>query len=244
MVIKLLKQLLFKYKHAVIILYFPIYMLWFILLEQRDDVKFKNIHCIIDDWIPFCEVFIIPYLLWFVYVALSLIFLFFQTEYIDDFYKCTMALIMGMTTSLIIYTFFPNAQNMRPTTFERENIFTNIISILYAADTDTNVCPSIHVYNSVAIHVAIANSRYFKNKKYIKNSSLILCVLICMSTLFLKQHSFVDLICAVALYMFYYIIIYRPAFMQHFVQYKIIKNQQRHFKFIKRHHKLRRIKYW
>ena len=150
-----LKQLLFKYKHAVIILYFPIYMIWFILLEQRDGVKFKNMHCVVDDLIPFCEVFIIPYLLWFVYVALSLIFLFFQTECIDDFYKCTAALVMGMTTSLIIYTFFPNAQDMRPTTFERENIFTNIISVVYAADTDTNVCPSIHVYNSVAIYFTI-----------------------------------------------------------------------------------------
>lgn len=218
-------------------------MIWFILLEQRDGVKFKNMHCVVDDLIPFCEVFIIPYLLWFVYVALSLIFLFFQTECIDDFYKCTAALVMGMTTSLIIYTFFPNAQDMRPTTFERENIFTNIISVVYAADTDTNVCPSIHVYNSVAIHVAIANSNYFKDKKYIKNSSLILCILICMSTLFLKQHSFIDLVCAIVLYIFYYTIIYRPVFIQRFVQYRNIKSQQRRVKFIKQHHKLDRIKY-
>ncbi len=229
-----LKQLLFKYKHAIIILYFPIYMVWFILLEQRNDVKFKEVHCIVDDWIPFCEVFIIPYLLWFVYVAVSLIFLFFQTKYIDDFYRCATILVMGMTTSLIIYTFFPNAQNMRPTIFERENIFTKIISIVYAADTDTNVCPSIHVYNSIAIHIAIAHSRYFQDKRWIKNSSLILCILICLSTLFLKQHSFVDLVCAVALYIFYYIIIYRPIPVQYL--------EQQHFKLIKQRHKLGSIK--
>ena len=124
-----LKQLLYKYKHAIILLYLPIYMLWFILLEHRTDVKFMEIHCIIDDWIPFCEIFIIPYLLWFIYVAAVLVFLFFQTKHIEDFYKCATILVMGMTTSLIIYTFFPNAQNMRPLTFERENIFTDIISI-------------------------------------------------------------------------------------------------------------------
>ena len=55
-----LKQLLYKYKHAIILLYLPIYMLWFILLEHRTDVKFMEIHCIIDDWIQFFEIFIIP----------------------------------------------------------------------------------------------------------------------------------------------------------------------------------------
>ncbi len=237
-----LKQLLFKYKHAIIILYLPIYMVWFILLEQRDGIKFKEIHCIVDDWIPFCEIFIIPYLLWFAYVALSLVFLFFQTKYIDDFYRCAAILVVGMTTSLVIYTFFPNAQNMRPVTFERENIFTNIISVLYAADTDTNVCPSIHVYNSIAIHVALASSKCFKDKKWVKNSSFILCILICLSTLFLKQHSFVDLVCAAALYMFYYIIIYRPVPAQYMVQYKNINSQQRHLKLIKQRRKLGSIK--
>lgn len=239
---KNLKQLLYKYKHAIIILYLPVYMLWFVLLEQRNDVKFKEIHCIVDDWIPFCEVFIIPYLLWFLYVALTLIFLFFHTKYIDDFYKCAAILVMGMTTSLIIYTFFPNAQNMRPTTFERENIFTDIISILYAADTDTNVCPSIHVYNSIAIHVAISNCSCFKNKKWLKNSSLVLCILICMSTLFLKQHSFIDLVCAAALYLFYYIIIYRPAPVQYLLQYENYQGISRFPKFlrnIKQRRKLR-----
>lgn len=229
-----LKQFLLKYKHAIIILYLPIYMVWFVLLEKRTDVKFSEIHCVIDDFIPFCEIFIIPYLLWFVYVASSLFFLFFQTKYIDDFYKCAAILVMGMTTSLIIYTFFPNAQNMRPDSFERDNIFTNIISLLYATDTDTNVCPSIHVYNSIAIHVGIATSQYFKNKKWVKNSSLVLCILICMSTLFLKQHSFIDLVCAIALYLFYYTIIYKQFPVHYQIQYKstsrhrIIKNIKHH----------------
>ena len=221
---KKLKQFLFKYKHAIIILYLPIYMVWFILLEQRNDVKFSEVHCIIDDFIPFCEIFIIPYLLWFVYVAASLVFLFFQTKYIDDFYRCAAILVMGMTTSLIIYTFFPNAQNMRPDSFERENIFTNIISILYATDTDTNVCPSIHVYNSVAIHV--------------KNSSLILCILICMSTLFLKQHSFIDLVCAVVLYIFYYIIIYRPILVHYNVPYRNLNQRNKLVKSLKHRREL------
>lgn len=207
---KKLKDFLFKYKHAIVALYFPVYMTWFLYLESRDNLDFTYIHCFIDDWIPFCEYFIIPYLLWFIYVAASLLFLFFQTKHLDDFYRCCACLLLGMTTSLFIYTVFPNAQNMRPTTFEHDNIFTRIISVLYAADTDTNVLPSIHVYNSVAIHVAIAKSYYFKDKKKVKLASLILCTLICISTLVLKQHSILDLVTGVLLYIIYYIIIYKP----------------------------------
>ncbi len=184
-------------------------MAWFILLERRENAKYVIIHCRLDDFIPFCEIFIIPYLFWFVYIAVGSLFLFFQTDHIDDFYRLAAALLLGMTTCLIIYTVFPNAQDMRPKSFERNNVFTRVISILYAADTDTNVCPSIHVYNSIAMHVGIAKSHYFRERRVVKGCSLAACVLICLSTLFLKQHSFIDLACAAALYIFYYIVIYK-----------------------------------
>lgn len=205
-----IKKFLYKYKHAILILYLPIYMIWFLALENRKNVVFTDIHCIVDDWIPFNEVFIIPYLLWFLYVAVSLVFLFFQTKHLDDFYRCTATLLLGMTTCLFIYTIFPNAQTMRPTEFSRDNIFTQIITVLYQADTDTNVCPSIHVYNSIAIHVGLTNSYRLKNKRGWKLASFVLCVLICLSTMFLKQHSFIDAVCALLLYTVYYAVIYKP----------------------------------
>lgn len=198
-----LKAFLYKYKHAIAIIYLPIYVLWFMLLEKRTQTEFADIHCVIDDWIPFCEVFIIPYLLWFLYVAVSLLFLFLQTEHLRDFYRCVAMLIMGMTTCLFIYTIFPNAQSMRPTTFERDNIFIRIISVLYQTDTSTNVCPSIHVYNSIAIHVGLTRSYLLKDKKGWHYASLILCILICLSTMFLKQHSLLDVLAAITLYLAY-----------------------------------------
>lgn len=198
-----LKAFLYKYKHAIVVLYFPIYMLWFIALEQRTSVSFTDIHCRIDDWIPFCEIFIIPYLLWFLYVLASLLFLFFQTDHLRDFYRCMAMLILGMTTCLFIYTIFPNAQTMRPTEFNRDNIFIQIITILYKADTDTNVCPSIHVYNSIAVHIGLTRSYLLRDKRGWRIASFVLCILICLSTLFLKQHSFLDLLAAVILYLFY-----------------------------------------
>lgn len=224
-----LKEFLFKYKHAIIILYMPIYLLWFTSLEKRTNVHFTDIHCKIDDYIPFCEFFIIPYLLWFLYVAVSLVYLFFQTKHLDDFYRCCAVLLLGTTTSLLIYTIFPNQQTMRPKTFDHSNIFTTIIDILYRTDTDTNVFPSIHVFNSIAIHFGISRSYYFRNVddvnivkndkkrkaiKIIRLSSLILCILICISTLTLKQHSFLDLVGGCVLFAFYYTIVYIRPFRQ------------------------------
>lgn len=199
-----------KYKHILLILYLPLYMTWFLWLESRDNVNYYNISCMVDDWIPFNELFIIPYLLWFGYVAAVLVFLFFQTDHLKDFYRCAAVLMLGMTTCLIVYTLFPNAQPLRPEEFPRDNILTRIVAYLYQGDTSTNVCPSIHVYNSLAIHAGLSKSHYFKEKRGIKIASLILCILICLSTMFLKQHSFVDVVCGLLLFVFYYSIVYCP----------------------------------
>lgn len=197
------KEFLYKYKHALFILYLPPYMTWFVALEQRNNIKFTDIHCIVDDWIPFCEVFIIPYMLWFLYVVVSLVFLFIQLDHLEYFYRCMITLILGMTTFLIVCTIFPNAQSMRPTTFPRDNIFTEIIAGLYATDTATNVFPSIHVYNSIVIHANLAPALLAKNKRGWYYASLILCISICLSTVFLKQHSFLDGAFAIVLFLIY-----------------------------------------
>ena len=130
----------------------------------------------------------------------------------SDFYRCSAVLMLGMTTCLIIYTIFPNAQPLRPDVMPRDNFLTRIVAGLYEGDTPTNVCPSIHVYNSIAIHVALFQSYALQNKKGWKTASLVLCILICLSTMFLKQHSIIDVGCAILLYIFYYMVVYRSEF--------------------------------
>ncbi len=209
---KKITDFLRKYKYMILVLYFPIYMLWFSWLERRQAPHFTMIHCRLDDMIPFCELFAIPYFLWFLYVVISLVFLFLQSNHMSDFYRCSAVLMLGMTTCLIIYTIFPNAQPLRPDVMPRDNFLTRIVAGLYEGDTPTNVCPSIHVYNSIAIHVALFQSYALQNKKGWKTASLVLCILICLSTMFLKQHSVIDVGCAVLLYIFYYMVVYRSEF--------------------------------
>ena len=183
-------KVLAKYKHAVpSIIYGIIYMVWFGYLE-RNVKHYKLIHVALDDYIPFCEVFIIPYLLWFLYVAAVILYFFFKDK--DDYFKCCAFLFTGMTVFLIISTLWPNGQRLRPFILPRDNVFTHLVAMIYSTDTPTNLWPSIHVYNSLGCHFAIIKSRHFKQHKGIRLASLVLCISIIMSTMFIKQHSVFD----------------------------------------------------
>ena len=201
-----MKQFFEKYKHGWILGYVFIYMVWFFALENRSDTVFHTIHIKLDDLIPFNEYFVIPYFLWFAYIAVTVLYFFFTSK--EDFYKCCGFLFIGMTICLIIYTFCPNEQNLRPDSFTRDNIFVTLVNGLYATDTSTNVCPSIHVYNSIGAHIAIINSK-LKEKRILCFASFVLAVSICLSTVFLKQHSAFDGICAAGLSIVMYLIVYK-----------------------------------
>ena len=192
-----LKSLFAKYKYLLLLLYFPIYLVWFRHVEKTITTNFHVIYMKIDDYIPFCEVFIVPYLLWFAYIGVVVSYIALTDK--ADFKKMCIVLYTGMTVFLIVSTVYPNGHLLRPTTFPRDNIFTQAIAKLYETDTSTNIFPSIHVYNSVSAHFAIIYNEKLKKKKWICIGSAILMVSIVMSTVLLKQHSVFDIITALAL---------------------------------------------
>ncbi len=189
-----MKALWKKYRHALVLLYGLIYMPWFIWLESRANLPYHVIHVRLDDLIPFSEVFIVPYLLWFVYVAAVFVYLFFQFDKKKEFYQYCIFLFTGMTLFLVVSTVYPNGHLLRPTSFERHNIFTFAVQMLYRTDTATNIFPSIHVFNSIAAHVAVAKNRKLGGNIWIRGGSFLLMVSIILATMFLKQHSVLDVI--------------------------------------------------
>ncbi|BCJ96708.1 hypothetical protein acsn021_42770 [Anaerocolumna cellulosilytica] len=203
-----MKQLILKYKHGWILSYFFIYLAWFFALEKSVTTDYHPVYIWLDDYIPFNEWFVIPYYLWFFYIFATIAFFFFTSK--EEFYKVTGFLFIGMTICLIIYTVWPNGQNLRPelSTLGRDNIFIRILKNLYATDTSTNVCPSIHVFNSIGAHIAIHKSPSLKKYKWLQAGSFVLMISICLSTMFLKQHSAVDAIAAIVLSAVMYFLIY------------------------------------
>lgn len=205
-----LKQIINKYRHGIILVYFFFYMIWFTYLE-RSVTRFTPVYSKLDKYIPFMEIFVIPYLLWFVYIFITVAYFFFTSK--KDFYRCCAFLFIGMTICLTIYTLWPNGHYLRVNidALGRDNIFLRIVRLLYEIDTSTNVCPSIHVYNSIGAMIAIRKSERLRHIKWMQISVFILTVLICMSTVFLKQHSILDVFSAIALSFIMYAIVYIPS---------------------------------
>lgn len=206
-----MKNFLKKYAHAWVLLYIFIYMPWFMYLENTYSSlsSCTIIHVAFDDVIPFCEYFIIPYLLWFLYVPSVILFLFFTSK--KEYYHTCAFLFIGMSICLFICTIFPNGQNLRAHAdlVADKNIFTKLIATLYKTDTDTNVFPSIHAFNSIGIHIAICKNQILSKKIWIKISSFLLATLIILSTMFLKQHSVLDVCASFLLAALLYVPVYK-----------------------------------
>ena len=182
-------------------------MPWFLYLEKHVTKNYHVIHSAIDDEIPFIEYFIVPYLLWFVFIAAVMLYFFFTD--VEGFYRLAKLMFAGMTIFLIVSTLVPNGLNIRPYAFERDNIFVDMVKLLYRADTPTNVMPSIHVYNSLAACIAISQSRALQKHRAVCTGAYALAALIIMATMFLKQHSVIDVASAAVmahmLYQFFYV---------------------------------------
>ena len=115
-------ELFNRYKHVWILSYFIIYLTWFGYLERTVTTHYHLIHLPIDDYIPFCEYFVIPYIMWFGYVAFGIAFTALHDK--KEFYRLCAFLYTGMTVFLVISTLYPNGHNLRPYYFTHHNMFT------------------------------------------------------------------------------------------------------------------------
>jgi membrane-associated phospholipid phosphatase len=202
-----IKQFFKEYKRIWLVSYIIPYLIWFVWLEVRDvPTEIHIMECSLDQRIPFCEYFIIPYMLWFAYIVATWFYLCFFDK--KGFYQFITFLYSGMTLFLIISTIFPNGLNLRVNYDVDKNIFTRITAFLQATDTPTNVFPSIHVYNSIGACVALWKNEAVKKRPILKALFLVLTVSICLSTVFLKQHSLVDVTGGLIMSGFFYWLAY------------------------------------
>lgn len=201
-----MKQIIRKYRHAWVFLYAFIYLPWFFYLERTVTSNYHIIHVALDDYIPFNEYFIIPYLFWFIYVSGAVLYFFFTDK--RDFYRLCAFLFIGMTISLIICTIYPNGTDFRPAVDPNKNIFCALVAMIQRADTCTNVLPSIHVYNSIGVHIAVMSSERLQGRHRLHTFSFFTMIAICLSTVFLKQHSAIDGLASITMAYYLYDVIY------------------------------------
>jgi len=196
-----------------ILIYAPIYMIWFIAIEKHTFSHYSIIHTAIDDIIPFNEIFVIPYYMWFLYVSLTLLFFMFSFD-VEDYYKNFIFLATGMTVFLVVSTLFPNMHHLRPVVMPRDNVLTHLVQMIYRTDSSANLWPSIHVYNSLGTMIAVHHSKRIKRTGKIISDFIGISII--LSTMFIKQHSVYDVITAFIMATIFYIVFYHTALLENF----------------------------
>ncbi|WP_425755143.1 phosphatase PAP2 family protein [Ihubacter sp. rT4E-8] len=187
-----------KYRHLLLILYVPVYLISFFAMEYLvpETAEYWVSYCPLDDLIPFCEYFIVPYYLW--YILLFVVGIWLLIQDIPVFRLYMYCIICGFSLSILLCIVFPNGQDLRPEIFERDNVFVDLVRFVYAADTNTNVIPSMHALGAIFAAMAISASKKVQRVS-VKVFTWILATLICAATCFVKQHSALDVAASVVL---------------------------------------------
>ncbi len=180
-------------------LYLVFYLTFFTLLEAAVQPTVL-VHCALDDLIPFWKYAILPYYTWFVWIVCTLFWLLWWAPR-PEFWRLALPLFTGMTLSLMFCVAVPNGLALRPAAVPGNDLFAVLVRGLYAADTPTNVCPSIHVFNAITLDMAYQRSCKLAKPRYrwVKWTAHAVDLSIILSTMLLKQHSVIDVACGTAL---------------------------------------------
>ena len=187
--------------------YFVLYALTENLIPAE---RCTPMHMWLDDVIPFCEWFLIPYAFWYVLIVISLGY--FLLYNVDSFKRLQTYIIITQVIAMAVYILFPTRQDLRPAEFVNENFLTQCMSFIYTVDTSTGVCPSLHVAYSLGIA-----SVWTKEKDVPpawKSFVVFAVVMICLSTMFVKQHSAVDVFAAIPVGLIAEGIVYRDRYFK------------------------------
>ena len=141
----------------------------------------------LDALIPLVPVFVVPYLFLFVYVGAALLILFFDRS--DRYYRMVLSFFVGMGVATLVFYFFPTYMP-RPV-LVGTGPFVSALRWVYSMDSPFNCLPSTHVlYSTIAFwHLY----RWRPRARAFQLTSLAILLLICASTVLVKQHNTPDI---------------------------------------------------
>ena len=200
------------HKYAWLVLYFPIYVLTFFIIEKNTPTSGYWVTDLpLDDYIPFVPGFAVFYVIWYpLFVMVGI-----PTLIRDGaaFKRWMYYLMVVLTGTLIFDVLVPNGQHLRPENVQVDGLGTWIMSIIWAADTPTNVFPSMHVLGCIGNIICCFDSKVFK--PWYRAAITVLCVLCMASTVLVKQHAFIDTVGALAVAIPVALVVWRKRIFKH-----------------------------
>ena len=200
-----------RFSHIKLLGGWIVYFIFYFLTENLIPLEDCHvIHSPLDDLIPFNEYFALFYCFWYVLLVGSLLYFFLYD--IDSFKRLQIFIIITQVTAMICYILYPSVQDLRPAVMPRDNFLCQVMAFIYAFDTPSGVCPSLHVAYSLGI--ASVWLKYKPASKPWKAFVVFSVVMISISTAFVKQHSVIDIVAALPVGMLAEYLIYgsKPEF--------------------------------
>ena len=195
-----------RYRHLLLLLFWPAELLLFELTE-RLPLDYRPVSCALDLQIPFCECFVVPYLLWFLTWTGMLLFLLLRD--VPVFRRTMWYFIISISLAFCVFLLWPNYCPLRPDPLPDRGLCAWLVRLVYAVDRPTDACPSLHVVVALGVCFSAWHARGIS-----RPVALVLtlhCLLICASVTFIKQHSLVDVAVAVPFAALGYLLCFVPA---------------------------------
>ena len=177
-----------EYRHVWLLLFWAIEVPLFFLTEKLPLAR-HVIYCALDDRIPFCEALILPYVLWFGCCVFVTVYTLLRD--VPVYRRFLWYMIGTALVSFSFFLFYPSVFPGQPDPLPRQNFFTWIVSIVYGSDEPTNVFPSEHVITALGMVFATLHSKKLRRPAF-SIPFITLQLLICVSVVFVKQHSILD----------------------------------------------------
>ncbi len=161
----------------------------------------KDYHYInmsIDNKIPFIKYFVIPYCFYFFMPTLSLYLLSFFN--MKKFKRLVIVSIIGIVIANIVFNIYQ--VKMVTANVTGNDIFSKLIKFIYSAEEPLNCFPSLHAFFGTSVVITLIDEK--KCPIWMRIVVPISGVLIIMSTVFIKQHYFIDALAGVLMMILLY----------------------------------------
>lgn len=193
---KKLLDYLSTHKYLYLLLYWPVQLMTYgisnLIFGSQEVLLFSSP---LDLQIPFCEWFVIPYVLWFPYIIFTMVLAIMSGK--KGFLHSCAIIYLSICIPMTFCLFVPNGIpiELRPD-FEalgRNNPAIWLVKFIYLVDSPPRNCmPSMHVSVSCALFFTILTNKQIPWRKWLIPCSFLLSALICAATVLIKQHSILD----------------------------------------------------
>jgi membrane-associated phospholipid phosphatase len=144
----------------------------------------------LDDKMPVLPAFVIPYVLWFGFVAAVFLYLVFDRGQGRRVYRHTGAVVLATILASVIFFIYPTyvpRPDLAPDSWT-----SRLLLLIYAVDEPYNCFPSLHV--AVAAINSISLWHYGPRHFVFRLATILLAVLIMFSTVLTSQHYWPDVL--------------------------------------------------